>query len=144
MDSVPAEEIVALRARFQNKQDFNTTIQKINGFTRKVIDKYENKKPKKIKHHFGEKSNPKKRCQRWKHHQQKQLTREFDHSTVLNISNVPLSSSKKDLLLSGTSSCPKPSQIDCFQLKEDIQHYFRRLQLKEFFHESDGENEPIP
>ena len=62
----------------------------------------------------------------------------------MNISNVPLSSEEKDLLSRGLSFCPKPSQIDRFQLKEDIQHYFRRLRLKEFFHESDGENEQIP
>ena len=48
MDSVLAEEIAALRARLQSRHDFTITIRKIDGFTRKVVEEYENKKAKKI------------------------------------------------------------------------------------------------
>ena len=60
-------------------------------------------------------------------------------NTVVNISNVPLSSAEQDLLSRGLSFCPKPSQIDQFQLEEDIQPFFRRLQLKEFLHYIKGD-----
>ena len=62
----------------------------------------------------------------------------------MNILNIPLSSDEKDLLSRGLSFCPKPSKIDRFQLKEDIQQFFRRLRLKELFHESEGDNDEIP
>ena len=41
----------------------------------------------------------------------------------MNISNVPLSGAEKDLISRGLSFHLKPSQIDRFQLKEDIQHF---------------------
>ena len=51
---------------------------------------------------------------------------------VINISNVSLSKDKHDLPSRALSLCPKPSQINHFQLREDIQQFFRRLGLKEF------------
>ena len=59
LDSVLAEEITALKARLQNRQDFHTIIRKIDGFTKRVADEYENKKVKKIKHLFRDKNNTK-------------------------------------------------------------------------------------
>ena len=103
MDSILAGKIAALRARLQNRQDFTTTIRKIDGFTKKVVDEYENKRAKKTKHLFRDKSNIRKQCRKKKHHKQNQSNRESDHSTVAGISNVPTLSSEKDLLLRGLS-----------------------------------------
>ena len=41
-------------------------------------------------------------------------------NTVINVSIVPFSDSELSLLSKGLSSYPKPSDIDKFQLKEDI------------------------
>ena len=59
---------------------------------------------------------------------------EFDPSTMINISNVPLSEDEIKLLSRGFSFFPKPSQIDQFQLREDVKQFFRRLRLREFFY----------
>ena len=56
---------------------------------------------------------------------------------MVNISNVPLSSTEIQLLSRGLSFCPKPFNIDQFQLKEDVKHFFRRLRLREFFYDPD-------
>ena len=88
----------------------------------------------------------KKCCCRKKHKEQQQqlLNREQNHHTVVNISNIPLSNNKKDFLSRGLSFFPKPSKIDQFQLEQDIQQFFRRLRLKEFFHKLEGDNDEIP
>ena len=44
----------------------------------------------------------------------------------------------------GLSFFPKPFKIDRFQIKEDFQQFFRKLPLKEFFYESEGDSEEIP
>ena len=48
---------------------------------------------------------------------------------------------EKDLLSRGLSFCPKPSQIDHFQLEEDIRQYFRRTRLKICFYDMEGEDD---
>ena len=59
---------------------------------------------------------------------------QLDHGrTVVNLSNVPLSTGDEDLLSRGLSFCSKPSAVDRFQLEEDLHHFFRRLSLEDFF-----------
>ena len=68
-----------------------------------------------------------------------ELDQELDQKTVVNILNVPLSQSeiKLHVLSRGLSFCPKPSQIDQFQLKDDVKHFFRRVRPREFFYDPD-------
>ena len=48
LNSVLADEIVALKAQLQKRQDFHTIVRNIDGSTKKVADEYENKKAKKV------------------------------------------------------------------------------------------------
>ena len=64
-----------------------------------------------------------------------EFNEEENQNTVVNISNVPLSQSEVKLLSRGLSFCPKPSNIDQFQLKDDVKQFFRRLRLREFFYD---------
>ena len=68
-----------------------------------------------------------------------------DICTVVNLSNAPLSEAENNLLSKGLSFCPTPPKIDTFRVKEDLNTFFRRLRLKEFFHDEDNteEREPI-
>ena len=54
-------------------------------------------------------------------------------STVVNISGVTLSDAETALLSKGLSFCPTPRHFDRNQLVDDIESFFRRLRLKEFF-----------
>ena len=78
------------------------------------------------------KKKKRKHC-RMKQHQKKKIQMKRSTDTVVNISNVPLSEDERDLLSRGLSFCPKPSNIDCFQLEVDICQFFSRLRLKEFY-----------
>ena len=92
----------------------------------------ENIKKKKIEKLVG--TSKRNKCCRRKNEMKPQKQRaKTNNNTVVNISNAPLSKDKHDLLSRGLSFCPRPSQIDDFQLREDIQQFFRRLRLKEFF-----------
>ena len=94
---------------------------------------------------MGQRTTNKKVCRRKKASKDAKMPTGTTTNTVVNISNVPLLSAEWDLLSSGLSFCPKPSQIDQFQLEEDIQQFFRRLHLKEFFHDVEGdENDNHP
>ena len=133
-----AEEIAILRTRLQERHDFSANINKINTFTQRESERYEDGKKRKISRLLGQRTRNKKVCRRKKAARDIKTRTETTTSTVANISNVPLLSAERDLLLRGMSFFPKPSQIDQFQLKEDIQQFFRRLRLKEFFHDVEG------
>ena len=66
-----------------------------------------------------------------------------DDNMVVNISNVPFLNTERDLLSSGFSFFPRPSQINWFELEEAIHQFLRSLHLKEFFYDLEGENEEI-
>ena len=71
-------------------------------------------------------------------------TRAFctDPHTVVNLSEIQLSPAEVTLLSKGLSFCPTPPQLDTFQLQNDLEDFYRRLRLREFFYdseESDGE-----
>ena len=77
-------------------------------------------------------------------HHRKRMTPKIDENeesnkkTMVNISHIPLAESEIKLLSRGLSVCPKPSQIDQFQFREDVKQFFRRLRLREFFNNQDN------
>ena len=91
---------------------------KIGNFISLTRDKCEAKKEKKIKHLLTEGGTKKKHCHRnrEKYHKKHQhlINREQDHNTVVNISNVPLSSDEKDLLPRGLSFFPNHQKLTVF------------------------------
>ena len=120
-----AGEIADRRAKLQKRQDFDLNMRKINQFTTQITGKYENIKKKKIEKLVG--TRIRKCCRRKNRTKQPKQLIKTNHNTVVNISNFSLSEAERDLLSRGLSFCLRPSQIDQFQLKEDIQQFFRRL-----------------
>ena len=54
--------------------------------------------------------------------------------TVINLSNVPLSEDETSLLNKGLNFCPTPLRVSTFQLEFDLAMFYRRLRLREYFH----------
>ena len=125
-------EIIDRRARLQNRQDFHHNIQKIDQYTTRTEERFEEIKKRKIKKLVGTRTENK-RCRRKNKVKSRQRQMNINTNTVVNISNVPLSRAENDLLARGLSFCPRPSQIDHFQLKDDIQQFITRLRLRELF-----------
>ena len=68
-------------------------------------------------------------------------------STVINLSGVHLSEDEVKLLSKGLSFCPTPRRADKDEILDDLESYFRRLRLKEFFldneeHSDDDDAQP--
>ena len=61
-------------------------------------------------------------------------------STVVNISGVTLSDADTTLLSKGLSFCPIPRHIDINQIVDDVETFFRRLRMKEFFIDREEEH----
>ena len=61
-------------------------------------------------------------------------------STVVNLSGIPLSEAETSLLSKGLSFCPTPPQLQTVQLENDLESYFRRLRLREFFLDEETDN----
>ena len=57
----------------------------------------------------------------------------MDTSLVVNLSGVVLRNEKINLLSKGLSFCPMPCHVNRNQLLDDLERYFRRLRLREFF-----------
>ena len=134
-----------------HRQDYEEETEKLKKFTQQTTEKYRKKKTRKIRSFLDNrevlKKKKRKRRRKKKHcvDNNKEQQRTRNQNTVLNISNVPLSSDERDLLSRGLSFCPRPSQINRFQLEEDTRQFFRRIRLKEFFYneeevENDNEN----
>lgn len=69
---------------------------------------------------------------------------DVENSTVLNLSSTPLSEDEESLLSKGLGFCPTPSRLNIQNLREDMDSFFRRLRLKEYFarkREEDGISE---
>ena len=62
-----------------------------------------------------------------------------DTTIVMNLTGEDLSMEEKTLLSKGLSFCPTPTQLDENQLLDDLESFFRRLCLKEFFLDPDEE-----
>ena len=56
---------------------------------------------------------------------------------MINLSSIELSDCELDVLSRGLSFCPVPGEVDDLQLKLDLDAFFRRLRLKEFFSTAD-------
>ena len=54
-------------------------------------------------------------------------------TTVVNLSGQDLSDEENTLLSKGLSFCPTPRRLDENQLLDDLESFFRRLRLREFF-----------
>ena len=65
-----------------------------------------------------------------------------DHTSVINLSNTPLSIPEKSVLSKGLTFCPTPHYINWPELMADFNDFSRRMRLKEYFH-SDRDNNPI-
>ena len=57
--------------------------------------------------------------------------------TVINLSTVALNNDEISLLSRGLSFCPTPWQANQEEILDDLESYFRRLRLKEFFLDED-------
>ena len=61
--------------------------------------------------------------------------------------DLHLEEAEKNVLSRGLSFCPTPGETDSFDLQRDIQAFFRRIQLRAFFHgrdASDAQQQPLP
>ena len=60
---------------------------------------------------------------------------QLDTNSVINLSNVTLSSDETQLLARGLTFCPTPRQIDWNEVRADINEFSRRMRLLEYFHD---------
>ena len=130
--STLTHEIANLEARLRTNANFNHHRGCILRDTEKLTATYDKKKKNKLLKLLG---NRKKRTRRRK---TKRTSNNDDaKSTVINISNVALSKDEETLLSRGLSFCPRPSKIERFRLIDDIKQFSRRLRLREYFYDSD-------
>ena len=61
------------------------------------------------------------------------MSSETSEKTVVNLSSVELSEDEKHLLERGLSFCPTPPRVNTFQLQFDLNMFYRRLRLREYF-----------
>ena len=60
---------------------------------------------------------------------------------MINLSGVALDDQEINLLSRGLSFCPTPRQANNEIILDDLEGYFRRLRLKEFFLDEEEEND---
>ena len=60
---------------------------------------------------------------------------QLDTNSVINLSNVTLSHDETQLLARGLTFCPTPRQIDCNEVRADINEFSRRMHLLVYFHD---------
>ena len=85
-------------------------------------------------------SQKRKRRRRFRRQKQSKSTTEeapVDTSIVVNLSGVTLSSGEISLLSKGLTFCPLPRRVNQGEVLDDLESYFRRLRLKEFFADQD-------
>jgi hypothetical protein len=54
-------------------------------------------------------------------------------NSVINLSKVEITETETKLLSKGLNFCPKPTTYDNLAVKKDLEAFFRRLRLKDFF-----------
>ena len=68
----------------------------------------------------------------------------LDHeslNTVVTIpENLPLSNSEKSVLSKGLNFVPISKKLDEFSVKQDVEKFLRRIQLKAFFHDKEDDS----
>ena len=62
-------------------------------------------------------------------------------TTVVNLSGIALEEAEINLLSKGLCFCPTPRHIRKEEILDDLEKYFRRLHLKEFFLEEEEEED---
>ena len=64
---------------------------------------------------------------------------ESNNSTVVTIpENLPLSDSERSVLSKGLNFVPVAKRIDEFSVKQDVEKFLRRVQLKAFCHDKEN------
>ena len=72
------------------------------------------------------------------------LTGKFVSQSVINLSKRELSKDEISLLSKGLKFCPTPRDLDRGKIKTDLEQFGRRLRLRWFFREEEGEFETNP
>jgi len=63
------------------------------------------------------------------------------HNTVVTISeNLPLSDSEKSVLSKGWDFVPLSKNLEEFSVKQDVEKFLHRIQLKAFFHDKEDDS----
>ena len=65
-----------------------------------------------------------------------------DNSSVINLSNSPLSTDEISVLSRGLTFCPTPRHINWPEVTADIYDFARRMRLTEYFFDDDRTNNP--
>ena len=64
------------------------------------------------------------------------------HNTVVTIpENLPLTDSEKSVLSKGLNFVPITKRTNEFSIKQDVEKFLRRLQLKAFFHDKEDDSD---
>ena len=64
------------------------------------------------------------------------------HNTVVTIpEDLPLTDSEKSVLRKGLNFVPISKRTNVFSIKQDVEKFFRRVQLKAFFHEKEDDSD---
>ena len=64
------------------------------------------------------------------------------HNTVIKIpENIPLSDSEKSVLSKGLNFVPITKRTNEFTIKQDVEKFLRRVQLKAFFHDKEDDSD---
>ena len=65
-----------------------------------------------------------------------------NHHTVVTIpENLPLSNAEKSVLSKGLNFVPISKKSDEFTTRQDVEKFFRRVQLKVFFHNKEDKSD---
>ena len=64
------------------------------------------------------------------------------HNTVITIpENLPLTDSEKSVLSKGLNFVPITKRTNEFSIKQDVEKFLRRVQLKAFFHDKEDDSD---
>ena len=69
-------------------------------------------------------------------------TTNLDTTSVINLSQTPLSNDELLVLARGLTFCPTPKRINLAELSADINDFKRRMRLKEYFHDHNNSTQP--
>ena len=68
------------------------------------------------------------------------LTLQSRNTVVTTPENLPLSDSEKSVLSKGLNFVPISKKLDEFSVKQDVEKFLRRVQLKTFFHDKEDDS----
>ena len=69
-------------------------------------------------------------------------TTNLDTTSVINLSQTPLSNDELLVLARGLTFCPTPKRINLAELSADINDFTRCMRLKEYFHDHNNSTQP--